>query len=57
MPGIISKLKSYARSPQGRRTIARGRQQAANPRRRSQARSLLGRLRGGGRGHGGARRY
>jgi hypothetical protein len=47
MPGIISKLKSYARSPQGRRTIARGRREAADPRRRSQARQLLGRLRGG----------
>ncbi|MFJ2739100.1 hypothetical protein ACIO3O_05485 [Streptomyces sp. NPDC087440] len=57
MPGIISKLKSYARSPQGRRTIARGRREAANPRRRAQARSLLGRLRGGGRGHGTAGRY
>ncbi|GAA3492614.1 MULTISPECIES: hypothetical protein [Streptomyces] len=55
MPGIISKLKNYARSPQGRRTIARGRREAADPRRRAQAKSLLGRLRGGGRGHGGAR--
>ncbi|MGW7415986.1 hypothetical protein [Streptomyces sp. NPDC054863] len=54
MPGIINRIKSYARSPQGRRTIARGRREASNPRRRSQARQLLSRLRGG-RGHG--RRY
>ncbi|MEU8889338.1 hypothetical protein [Streptomyces sp. NPDC048442] len=54
MPGIINKIKSYARSPQGRRTIARGRREAADPRRRSQAKQLLNRLRGG-RSHG--RRY
>ncbi|MFF0744393.1 hypothetical protein ACFYVL_28735 [Streptomyces sp. NPDC004111] len=47
MPGIFDKLKRYARSPQGRRTIARGRREAADPRRRAQAKQLFGRLRGG----------
>ncbi|MDJ0466457.1 hypothetical protein [Streptomyces sp. H27-C3] len=47
MPGIISRIKQYARSPQGRRTIAQGRRAASDPRRRAQARSLFSRLRGG----------
>ncbi|MEV8307016.1 hypothetical protein [Streptomyces flavidovirens] len=46
MPGIISRIKQYARSPQGRRTIAQARRAASDPRRRSQAKQLLGRLRG-----------
>lgn len=51
MPGIINKIKSYARSPQGQRAIRR---QTSDPRRRAQAKSLLGRLRGG---RTGGRRY
>lgn len=46
MPGIISRIKQYASSPQGRRTIAQARQAASDPRKRSQAKQLLGRLRG-----------
>ncbi len=47
MPGIINRIKQYASSPQGRRTIAQGRRAASDPRKRAQAKQLLGRLRGG----------
>ncbi|MEV6177295.1 hypothetical protein ACIHAR_09395 [Streptomyces sp. NPDC052016] len=49
MPGMLEKIKQFSRSPQGRRTIEQVRRAAADPRRRSQAQRLLGRLRG--RGH------
>ncbi|WP_203643704.1 hypothetical protein [Streptomyces sp. SID14478] len=45
MPGILNRIKEYGRSPQGRRTIATARRTAADPRKRAQARSWLGRLR------------
>ncbi|MFF9852195.1 hypothetical protein [Streptomyces litmocidini] len=46
MSGLITRIKQFTRSPQGRRTIASVRRAAADPRTRAQARSLLGRLRG-----------
>lgn len=46
MPGIIARLKEFSRSPQGKRTIASARRTAADPRKRSQARQFLTRLRG-----------
>ncbi len=46
MSGLIARIKQFARSPQGQRTIASARRAAADPRKRDQARKLLGRLRG-----------
>ncbi|MFD7610668.1 hypothetical protein [Streptomyces sp. NPDC059828] len=46
MSGLMTRLKQFTRSPQGRRTIASARRAASDPRRRAQARSLLSRLRG-----------
>ena len=45
MPGIINRIKAYSRTPQGRRPNATARRTAADPRKRAQARSWLGRLR------------
>ncbi|MDG4863520.1 hypothetical protein P8605_35805 [Streptomyces sp. T-3] len=44
MPSLLGRIKQYARSPQGRRTIGRARRTSADPRRRAQARRLLGRF-------------
>jgi hypothetical protein len=46
MPGLMTRIKQFTRSPQGRRTIASARRAAADPRNRAQARRLFGRLRG-----------
>ncbi|GAA5704759.1 MULTISPECIES: hypothetical protein [Streptomyces] len=46
MPGIVDRIKQFARSPQGRRTVAEARRAAADPRRRAQAQRLLGKFRG-----------
>ncbi|MCK8677680.1 MULTISPECIES: hypothetical protein [Streptomyces] len=45
MAGVINRIKQFARSPQGQRAIASARRAAADPRKRAQARTLLGRLR------------
>lgn len=42
---VIQRVKDFARSPQGRRTVEEVRRAAADPRRRAQARGLLARLR------------
>ncbi|MFI1921312.1 MULTISPECIES: hypothetical protein [unclassified Streptomyces] len=42
---VIQRIKAFARSPQGRRTVEQARRAAADPRRRAQARGLLARLR------------
>ena len=47
MPGMVERIKQFARSPQGRSTAEQVRRAAADPRRRAQAQRLLGRLRGG----------
>ncbi|MEQ8146302.1 hypothetical protein ABZ368_22625 [Streptomyces sp. NPDC005908] len=47
MPGMVERIKQFARSPQGRRTAEQVRRAASDPRRRAQAQRLLGRLRGG----------
>ncbi|MCH5671123.1 hypothetical protein [Streptomyces gilvus] len=46
MPGMMERIKQFARSPQGRRMTEQARRAAADPRRRAQAQRLLGRLRG-----------
>ncbi|MFF9909069.1 hypothetical protein [Streptomyces sp. NPDC013457] len=46
MSGFITRIKHFTRTPQGRRAVASVRHAAADPRRRAQARTLLGRLRG-----------
>ncbi|MER5878792.1 hypothetical protein ABT119_23090 [Streptomyces sp. NPDC001910] len=46
MPGMVQRLKEFARSPQGRRTAEEIRRAAADPRRRAQAQRLFGKLRG-----------
>ncbi|MEU0114531.1 hypothetical protein ABZ137_12565 [Streptomyces bobili] len=45
MASVIQRIKEFTRSPQGRRTVDQVRRAASDPRRRSQARRLLGRLR------------
>ncbi|EDY54598.1 conserved hypothetical protein [Streptomyces sviceus ATCC 29083] len=46
MPGMLEKIKQFSRSPQGRRAAEQVRRASADPRRREQARQLLGKLRG-----------
>ncbi|MFF8289537.1 hypothetical protein ACF068_09970 [Streptomyces sp. NPDC016309] len=46
MSGLMTRIKQFTRSPQGQRAIASARRAAADPRKRAQARQLLGRLRG-----------
>ncbi|MDT3400484.1 hypothetical protein RKE29_28405 [Streptomyces sp. B1866] len=46
MPGLLERIRRFARSPQGQRAIDSARRAAADPRKRAQARRLLGRLRG-----------
>lgn len=46
MPGIVERVKRFARSPQGQRTTEQVRRAAADPRRRAQARRLLSKLSG-----------
>ncbi|MFI0236100.1 hypothetical protein [Streptomyces sp. NPDC016845] len=45
MAGILNRIKQYSRTPQGQRTVASARRAAADPRKRGQARRLLGKLR------------
>ncbi|MER6117808.1 hypothetical protein [Streptomyces sp. A0642] len=46
MSGWVTRIKEFSRTPQGRRAIASARRAAADPRKRAQARDLIGRLRG-----------
>ncbi|WP_405826927.1 hypothetical protein OG241_32710 [Streptomyces sp. NBC_01390] len=43
---MIERIKQFAKSPQGRRAIEQARRAAADPRRQSQAKRLLSKLRG-----------
>ncbi|GAA2508173.1 hypothetical protein GCM10010406_50870 [Streptomyces thermolineatus] len=45
MPGIMNRIKEFARSPQGRRLTEEGRRMASDPRKREQAKQALSRLR------------
>jgi hypothetical protein len=45
MAGVLGRIKEFARSPQGRRAVEQARRTAADPRRRAQAKRLLGKLR------------
>ncbi|MEU6679951.1 hypothetical protein [Streptomyces sp. NPDC046853] len=46
MPGVISRIKQFVRSPQGQRAIREARRASADPRKRAQARRMLGKFRG-----------
>lgn len=46
MPGVINRIKQFVRSPQGQRTIQQARRASADPRKRAQARRMLGKFRG-----------
>ncbi|MFC9590907.1 hypothetical protein [Streptomyces sp. NPDC056944] len=46
MTTLLTRIKAFARSPQGRDAVASVRRAAADPRRRTQAQRLLGKLRG-----------
>ncbi|MFF8881585.1 hypothetical protein [Streptomyces flaveolus] len=41
MPGMLDRIKEFARSPQGRRTAEQVRRAAADPHRRAQAQEML----------------
>ncbi|MFE7587698.1 hypothetical protein ACFU5Y_39765 [Streptomyces gardneri] len=45
MTALLDRIKRFARSPRGRGVAASLRRTTADPRRRAQARRLLGRLR------------
>ncbi|MGW2031149.1 MULTISPECIES: hypothetical protein [Streptomyces] len=45
MSGVLQRIKQFANSPQGRRTIEQVRRTASDPRRRAQAQRLIGKLR------------
>ncbi|MEV6807732.1 hypothetical protein ACH4NF_00765 [Streptomyces sp. NPDC017248] len=45
MSGVLQRIKQFASSPQGQRTIDQVRRTAADPRRRAQAQRLFGKLR------------
>ncbi|MEJ8639254.1 MULTISPECIES: hypothetical protein [Streptomyces] len=45
MAGILDRIKSFARSPKGRRMIEQGRRAAADPRKRAQAKETLRKFR------------
>ncbi|WP_228983931.1 hypothetical protein [Streptomyces sp. DH12] len=45
MSQLISRIRNFGRSPQGRRLIHTARRAASDPRRRTQTRGILGRLR------------
>lgn len=45
MPGLMTKIKQFVQSPQGRRTVAQVRRASADPQRRAQAQRFLGGLR------------
>ncbi|MFD8891771.1 hypothetical protein ACFVZ8_33470 [Streptomyces sp. NPDC059558] len=46
MSALLTRIKQFARSPQGQRAVASARRAAADPRTRTQAGRLLNRLRG-----------
>ncbi|WP_190233142.1 hypothetical protein [Streptomyces avicenniae] len=46
MSRIMSRIRQFSRTPRGQRTITSARRASADPRKRAQARRLLGRLRG-----------
>lgn len=46
MSGLLSRVRRFLRSPQGQRAVHEARRASRDPRRRAQARRLLGRLRG-----------
>ncbi|MEV6755292.1 hypothetical protein [Streptomyces sp. NPDC051214] len=46
MPGVINRIKQFVRSPQGQRTIQQARRASADPRKRAQAKRMLGKFGG-----------
>ncbi|GAA3134591.1 hypothetical protein GCM10010466_26720 [Planomonospora alba] len=47
MASLISRIRGYLSSPQGRRNIEQAKRMARDPRNRQRVRGLLARLRGG----------
>jgi hypothetical protein len=45
MAGLMNRITAFRRSPEGRRLVAQGRRMASDPRTRSKAKRLFGRLR------------
>ncbi|MFB7173245.1 hypothetical protein ACFCYM_20835 [Streptomyces sp. NPDC056254] len=45
MPALLTRIRQFARSPQGQRTVAAARRAAGDPRNRARAGRLLDRLR------------
>ncbi|GAA1928100.1 hypothetical protein GCM10009837_62020 [Streptomyces durmitorensis] len=46
MAGVINRIKQFIRSPQGQRAIHQARQASADPKKRAQAKRMLGKFRG-----------
>ncbi|MFC4056912.1 hypothetical protein ACFOWE_01310 [Planomonospora corallina] len=57
MASLISRIRGYLSSPQGRRNIEQAKRMARDPRNRQRARGLLARLRGGRTRHTTGGRY
>ncbi|MET8689494.1 hypothetical protein ABZV77_35350 [Streptomyces sp. NPDC004732] len=47
MSGLLSRVAKFARSPEGRRAVREARRASADPKRRAEAKRLVGRLRSG----------
>lgn len=45
MAGLMARIKSFSRSPEGRRLVSQAKRAASDPRTKQQAKQLLGRLR------------
>jgi len=48
MASLIDRVRSYLRTPQGQRNMAKAKAMARDPRNQQKLRGLLARLRGGG---------
>ncbi|WP_167357881.1 hypothetical protein [Streptomyces silaceus] len=47
MSKLLSRVKRFARSSEGRRAVREARRASSDPRRRAEAKGFIGRLRGG----------
>ncbi|NGO45868.1 hypothetical protein [Streptomyces ureilyticus] len=45
MASLMNRIRAFGRSPEGRRLVAQGKRMASDPRTRSEAKRLFGRLR------------
>ncbi|WP_169801258.1 hypothetical protein [Streptomyces kanamyceticus] len=46
MSGLLSRVRRFLRSPEGQRAVREAQRASRDPKRRAQARRLLGKLRG-----------